>query len=128
MNVLLSIKPKYIEEIIKGKKLYEFRKIIFKHKPNEIVIYASSPVKKIIGHFSVGEIIVDTPDNLWNNLKAQAGIDKKAFFEYFQGKTFGYALEIKNFRTLAKPIDPYKTIPDFKPPQSFSYLNNFSAA
>ena len=32
MDVLLSIKPKYVDAILKGEKKYEFRKIIFKNK------------------------------------------------------------------------------------------------
>jgi type I restriction enzyme S subunit len=32
MDVLLSIKPKYVDAILKGEKKYEFRKIIFKIK------------------------------------------------------------------------------------------------
>ena len=128
MNVLLSIKPTYIEEIQKGNKGYEFRRAIFKNKPDEIVIYASSPVKKIIGSFSVGEIIEDTPDNLWNNFKEKAGINKKDFFEYFKGKTNGFALEIKEFKPLSEPFDPYKNMPQFRPPQSFAYINNLALA
>ena len=116
MNVLLSIKPKYIEEIQKGNKGYEFRRAIFKNKPDEIVIY------------SVGEIIEDTPDNLWNNFKEKAGINKKDFFEYFKGKTNGFALEIKEFKPLSEPFDPYKNMPQFRPPQSFAYINNLALA
>ncbi len=43
MNVLLSIRPKYVEEIIKGNKRYEFRKSIFKKNVEEVWIYATSP-------------------------------------------------------------------------------------
>lgn len=126
MNVLLSIKPKYVEEIEKGNKGYEFRRAIFKNKPEEIVVYASSPVKKIVGSFSIGDIIEDTPDNLWNNYKDKAGICKNDFFEYFKGKSNGYALEIKDFKPLLEPIDPYEKTPKFRPPQSFAYVNNLS--
>jgi type I restriction enzyme S subunit len=48
MNVLLSIRPKYVEEIIKGNKRYEFRKSIFKKKVDEVWIYATSPTKKLL--------------------------------------------------------------------------------
>lgn len=49
MNVLLSIKPKYIEEIRKGNKKYEFRKTRFRQRHiNEAYIYSTSPVKMIL--------------------------------------------------------------------------------
>lgn len=46
MSVLLSIKPKYIEKIKKGVKLYEFRRVIFKQDISEIYVYATAPIKK----------------------------------------------------------------------------------
>jgi type I restriction enzyme S subunit len=54
MNVLLSIKPKYANQIVKGNKKYEFRKSVFKNRDLEMVyIYSSSPVKRIIGAFAI---------------------------------------------------------------------------
>jgi len=54
MNVLLSIRPKYVEEIIKGNKRYEFRKSIFKKNVEEVWIYATSPTKKkMLAHFQL---------------------------------------------------------------------------
>ena len=49
MNVLISIKPKYIEKIKQGIKTFELRKRIFKNydKINTIYIYSTSPIKKI---------------------------------------------------------------------------------
>ena len=64
MYVLLSIKPKYIDEIAKGNKKYEFRRVIFRDRMSEAWVYASSPTKKIVGRFLIGEIIEDKPANL----------------------------------------------------------------
>ena len=52
MRILLSIKPEYVEQIERHTKLFEFRKRKFKNVPSEILIYASAPVKKIVGSFS----------------------------------------------------------------------------
>ena len=62
MKVLLSIKPEYVEKIFSKEKKYEFRKSIFKN-PNikSIIIYSSSPVKKVVGEFEIENIIQDTP-------------------------------------------------------------------
>lgn len=30
MKILLSIKPRFVEKIISGEKLYEYRKVVFK--------------------------------------------------------------------------------------------------
>ncbi len=51
MNVIFSIKPKYVERILSGEKKYEFRKRIWKKQVDRVFIYASSPVKKIVASF-----------------------------------------------------------------------------
>ena len=124
MSVLLSIKPKYIEEIEKGFKLYEFRRIIFKKATNEIFVYATAPIKQIVGKICVDTIIEDTPKNLWTKFKKNAGINKRDFFEYFSGKEKGYAIKIKYFESFKEPINPYIENPKFVPPQSYAYVDN----
>ncbi len=45
----MPIKPIYAEKLIKGEKKYEFRKTAIRSDLSHIIIYATSPVKKIIG-------------------------------------------------------------------------------
>lgn len=124
MEVLLSIKPKYVRRIIAGQKKYEFRKSVFKKEEvREIVVYSSSPEKKIIGTFQIGGILEETPEKIWDLCKNEAGIDRGEFFAYFKEKPLAYALQIQNFTKFPQPIDPYKINPDFKPPQSYCYFN-----
>ena len=59
-RILLSIKPEYVEQIEQHTKLYEFRKRNFKNLPSEVWIYASAPVKRIVGIILVRDIIEDT--------------------------------------------------------------------
>ena len=124
MNVLLSIKPKYVEEIIKGNKRYEFRRSIFRCREDiELVyIYSTSPVKKIVGVFTIKNIIEDHPRNLWKNFKEFSGIEKEEFFSYFGDCKNGFAIGIENVEVFEGPIDPKISIPGFVPPQSFRYV------
>lgn len=124
MRILLSIKPEYVELIERHTKLFEFRKRKFKNVPSEILIYASAPVKKIVGIIQVRDIIEDTPIALWSHCRQYAGIKEKAFFEYFKGKNKGIAIEIKDYIKFESPVDPYKVNSDFTPPQSYAYLDN----
>lgn len=126
MNVLLSIKPVYVEEIINGRKRYEFRRVIFRtpHKIKKVFIYSSYPVKKIIGTFTIGKIIKGTPKELWNQCSDFAGIGKDDFFNYFKNKHQCFAISIENLEIFSKPIDPYASIAGFKAPQSFYYVND----
>ncbi len=125
MDVLLSIKPKYAEAILKGEKKYEFRKIIFKNKKiRYIYIYSTSPIKKIVGVFTMKNIICDHPENLWLKFKDLSGINYKDFLNYFDRKEIGFAIEIDTIKQFDMPIDPRELMPGFTPPLSFCYLTN----
>lgn len=121
MNAILSIKPQFVEEIIAGRKGYEFRKKGFKLPVQTVYVYASSPVCRIVGEFELGDVLEDTPERLWSRTSARSGITKLFFDEYFMSHTVGFALEIKSFKRYDKPINPYLFIDGFHAPQSFCY-------
>jgi predicted transcriptional regulator len=122
MNVLLSIRPKYVEKIINGEKKYEFRKSPFRREVDEIWIYATSPIKRIIGSFVIGKTIEDVPESLWRNLDGSSGMTEEDFFRFFKDKDIGFAFEIKSLKLFDAPINPFEVLPDFRPPHSFCYL------
>ncbi len=125
MRVLLSIKPRYVDKILCGSKKYEFRKIIFKNEGiREIVIYSSSPMKKIVGTCAIGSVIEDRPMILWEMFNEVSGLCEEEFFSYFQGKEKGYAIEIEGIKKFDRPIDPREFNEDFIPPQSFQYITD----
>lgn len=125
MRVLLSIKPQYADKILCGLKKYEFRKIIFRNEDiREIVIYSSSPTKKIVGTCAIGSVIEDRPSVLWEMLKEGSGLCEEEFFTYFYGKEKGYAIEIESINRFERPVDPREFNADFVPPQSFQYIND----
>lgn len=125
MNVLLSIKPKFVEGIMNGNKKYEFRKSIFRHREDvELVyIYSTSPVKKVVGWFTIETIVEDHPDSLWDSFKDHAGIEEQEFFEYFGERENGFAIGVDEVNTFEDHLDPREANPDFAPPQSFCYVN-----
>jgi predicted transcriptional regulator len=124
MDVILSIKPKYVRSIIEGEKRYEFRKTIFKNRTiNRVFIYSSAPVKRIVALFEISTILEDHPVALWDSVRDYAGIDDCEFFSYFAGRTRGYAIGIENVQEFDEPIDPRAAVPNFVPPQSYSYFN-----
>jgi type I restriction enzyme S subunit len=122
MNVLLSIRPKYVERIIDGRKKYEFRKHPLRRHVDEAWIYATSPTKKIVGTFVVGQTIQDSPLNLWDRLNTQSGMSREEFLEFFRGKERVFAMEIKSFSLFQNPVDPKRLFPGFIPPQSLRYF------
>lgn len=122
MRVLLSIKPDFANKIFSGEKKFEFRRAIFRNPHvKTIVVYASSPVQKVIGEFDVDCILNYGLDELWGKTCEYAGITKNYFLQYFREKECGYAIKIKQPKLYPTP----KCIrADFNviPPQSFLYL------
>ena len=124
MNVLLSVKPKFAELIFKGTKRFEYRKAAFgRADVHKVIVYASSPVKSIVGEFQIGETILDTPESVWEKTSGDSGVERDLFFEYFSGKKKACAIGIKHAVKYSSPIDPRQRMPDFAPPQSFRYLD-----
>lgn len=121
MKVILSIKPKYVERILSGKKKYEFRKVIFKESVDEVIIYSSSPVKRFVASFKIEFIIKDEPKSLWLKCNGDSGLNKEEFFNYFKDRDPGFAIKITNLNKFKEPINPNAIIDDFIALQSFQY-------
>jgi len=121
MKVVLSIKPEFAFKIFEGTKRFEFRKAIFKNPAvKQVIVYASSPVQRVIGEFEIDEILKFEKNQLWELTKMESGITKDFFFRYFAEKEHGYAIRIKNTKTYDEPRclkEDYNLLP----PQSFAY-------
>ena len=139
MNIILPIKPKYVSKILDGSKRYEYRRVVpvayhleyfveqscFNdciYVEDNILIYETSPIKKIVACTKVCEVHMLRVPKLWEATKDYAGISKDDFYDYFFGKDFGYAIEL--FDVLK--FDNYVDIKDFgmSIPQNFVYVNN----
>jgi predicted transcriptional regulator len=122
MKVLLSIKPEFAEKIFNGTKKYEFRRSVFKNKNvKTVVVYASSPIQRVIGEFEIDSILNKELSQLWNDTKEHSGISENYFFEYFNNKERGYAIKIKATKLYKKSLS-LKDDFNASPPQSFMYL------
>ena len=65
MKALLSIKPEFVEEIIEGRKKFEYRKKLFKRSDiSSIVVYATKPYGKVVGEFEIETILEENIDKL----------------------------------------------------------------
>ncbi len=120
-RVILSIRPKYAQEILSGKKRCEFRKATCPKDIDVAVIYCTKDVSKIVGWFSVKKTRTGKPQDLWRIHRKDGGISKEEFDEYYWGSTIGVSLEIRCAHQLDHPIDPFKMFKGFMIPQSFRY-------
>lgn len=122
LNILISIKPKYVREILSGKKKYEYRKRIFTRNIDKVYIYSTSPERKIVGYFKYSGYIKDTPEKIWDNTNEFSGIDEESYYQYFSKSSFAYAIKIERIYLFETPIDPKQKFEKFTPPQSYMYL------
>ena len=86
MNALLSIKPEFVEKIFSGEKRFEFRKSAFREDVSRVVVYATSPVCRIVGEFEVEDILQASPRQLWQKNKGFCRDIKKLFLRLFFGE------------------------------------------
>ena len=124
-SVLMSIRPKYAEKIMKGEKKVEFRRICFGNDIKRVYIYSSSPKKKIVGYFEVDQIIKASPAELWQRFHEMGGIDFNNYGKYFKQKDYGYAILIKKAVRLRKEISLSDLMNhDCRAPQNYCNLDN----
>ena len=123
--VLISIHPSHAEKIISGEKKLEFRRSWTNSSIDRIVIYATSPIQRIIGVAEVKRVFSGSPTKLWRLAKSgDGGISRRALFSYFKGKEKAFAIELGQVHVInggGLPISIFGK--DFRPPQSFRYLS-----
>lgn len=120
-QMLLSINPEYVESILQGTKLYEYRKFRCRDDVDKIIIYATAPQKKIVAEAEIEEIVEDDVLNVWRRTKNHSGITYSFFRKYYKGKKKAVAYRLKNVLTYDKPL----TLADIGvscAPQSYCYV------
>jgi len=120
-QMLLSINPEHVENILSGKKLFEFRKVRCRADVDKIVIYSTAPVMRVVAEALVEEIIEDDVLTVWNRTKEYAGISYSFFRKYYKGKKKAVAYRLGDVEAYEEPRSlSYYGIE--YPPQSFVYL------
>jgi len=128
-NILLSIKPIYMAEILKGNKIIELRKKIGKDflPETKIYLYASSPVKSLVGTATlknIQKLAVEQALHKKYDIFNTACISQKDFNEYFASCEFCYFLYLQRVEQYKIPINLISLRKlGVTPPQSFCYLN-----
>lgn len=124
--VLFSIRPRHADNIFRGKKTVELRRVRPKKLENGslVVLYVSAPQQALSGAFRVAEVIQKPLPELWELVKNKASISKEEYDDYFEGLHEGVAIFISHVWYLRNPIklrELRERMADFSPPQSFRY-------
>ncbi|QGS51479.1 hypothetical protein [Spiroplasma tabanidicola] len=87
MKLLISIHNEHIENIKKGHKKFEFRKVIGRQfNENEIYFYATYPTSKVVGVAKIKKVHIDKPSVIWDIAKNFSGVDKEFYYSYYHNK------------------------------------------
>ena len=125
--LFISVKPEFVEKIFNGSKTIELRKSAPNVKKDDvIIIYCTSPVMAVIGTCRVKDIISYKPTKLWNEYSNKFGIDRKRYFEYYEGKEVAVGIFLKDVKKINKAIPLSKLrskFLNFHPPQTFRYFD-----
>jgi len=121
---LLSIKPKFANQILFGIKKFEYRKKPISDDTTHILLYMTAPVMRIVGIVTIKEIHSGAPSMIWEKTKAKAGIVRSFYRTYFQNTKTAYAIELDTVIPFNQWIDPKKLNNNFRAPQSFKYIDN----
>jgi len=123
-DLVLSIRPTFAEEIIKGRKMVEIRRrFSSKWKGATALIYASSPSRCFVGEALIGEVITTSPDRVWSNWKDELGCTFDEFASYCKDASEVSAIIFKEVKPFKDPIPQIQMEQlirqDLKAPQSF---------
>lgn len=121
-QMLLSINPEYVESILKGTKLYEYRKFRCRDDVDKIIIYATAPQKQVVAEAEIEYIVEDEILNVWHQTKKYSGITYSFFRKYYKGKKKAVAYRLKNVVVYDKPLS-LKDLGVSCAPQSYCYLS-----
>ena len=122
--VLISIQPQFAEKILAGTKNLEFRRSWAAAPVDTLVIYASFPRQRIVAIARVAIVHEGSPTALWELAREKAaGISRRQLYSYFEGKDSGFAIELSSVVRTNGGIDPKSLFKNFRPPQSYHYLN-----
>lgn len=125
---LLSIHPRHADNILDGKKRVELRRVPISDDTSHVVIYATSPVREVVGWFEVDGVDRASCTAIWKAHGDTTGVTRQEFRDYFAGAGRACAIRVAQAHRLSRAVS-LDTIPGVKrPPQSFQYLDPTSVS
>jgi predicted transcriptional regulator len=125
-TTLLSVRPRFAEALLAGTKTVEIRRRRAHIADGSLcLLYASSPVRALVGAVRVRRTDTDSPDALWSRWGDEAGLTRHEFDAYLDGSTLPCAIVVGAAARLPYPIglDELRRRQDeFVTPQSYRFL------
>ncbi|WP_086382507.1 transcriptional regulator [Caballeronia sordidicola] len=125
-HVLISLEKRHADNIFAGTKHVELRRRAMNVKAGTIVwIYVKLPIGRVVGCAQVSASHLLAPSTLWRRFADVCGISRREFFDYFGGRSRGFALGLKDPQLLSGALSLAElraASTGFQPPQFFIRL------
>ncbi len=123
---LLSVRPRFANALLDGTKTVEIRRRRVRIADGSLcLVYASSPVRALVGAARVRCTHVDTADAIWRCFGEGAALSRSEYDAYLDGSTTSCAIVIGAALRLLSPI-PLEALRrrqnGFVTPQSYRFL------
>ena len=124
--LLISVRPRFAAMILDGTKTIELRRTRPAVTAGDVLmIYVSSPTKHLVGYSLIDAVVLGSPRQLWDSVKADAGLSLSEYRRYFAGVDTAYGIRLSRVRPLPRPLalEAIKRAwPGFVPPQTYRYI------
>ena len=125
--LFISLRPRFAEMLLEGSKTVELRRV----EPTvargaRALLYATSPVRALVGAAVIQEVHVATSAEIWQLHGARTGITREEYERYFSEASIAVAITLAEVRRLRTPVSLTELREGrdwFRPPQSFRYLD-----
>jgi predicted transcriptional regulator len=125
--LLVSIRPRFVEQIFAGTKTVELRRVRPRVEAGALVImYASGTQKALVGAFQIAEVIAASPPAIWHRFGSKTGLSKAELESYFTDLDTGFAIEVAHTWQLPEPVHLSalrRQCGGFHAPQGYRYLD-----
>lgn len=126
-DLLVSMKPKYAEQILAGSKLVEIRKRFSQRWIGcKAILYSSSPQKALVGEATVRSVTTGTPTDIWSKFHTNLGCTSDEFERYVGPAKEVCAITLDDVFPYKQPVSlsqiAYLLGEDLRPPQSYCDL------
>jgi predicted transcriptional regulator len=120
---LMAIHPRYANAILDGTKQVEFRKRRVASDIRTVLIYATSPVQRILGSFRIAGVVVDHPEAIWGEFGGVGTIERDDFSAYYASSDSAVAIKVADTERFEPPLALSDLDPRPGVPQSFTYIS-----
>lgn len=126
-HVLISLEERHANSIFAGTKRVELRRRTMHIAEGTVIwIYVKRPVGSVLGQAVVAATHTLTPNQIWHRFGPCSGLKKAELFDYFEGLSTAFVLELKDARKLkeAVSLDALRDASSgFHPPQFFTRID-----